>query len=434
MKAKSIKEDINFNYPISQKDRLNRNQKMKNYAYGIQSEFKRLGFDIDSTNIKDGFLIIYFGEKERITDDNPDIKRILSDLNINKWTTFKNKNENYKLICNLRDVEIALTENIGGGGGAGYAVWGGGAGRSFGNPSGGAKFGGRGFGFGSSGNLTGGPNLMYTYDVKPLTQDLQQKPTPQDGEEVIHTGSVIKGNILNNGKEIEGQITHIEQDGDNNILWYTVIDDEQRIQKVDPTSIYLINPEESEFIDMIDPFDEIEDQREMKTVDESLNESPDNIPGTTYGYESLDSYPFGSSQQGNVFIGPEGQSHAKIDKIEDFPYHQGRIWVKHQFISFWEAPSKKELINILNQLELKFDDVYTFSIEIKDDDEEWNIYTLDFYPDNIKNNISINRSDHVKSPLNKKIKKLPKGLGSNKLLPIQQRFKMHQYENFYPNI
>jgi hypothetical protein len=57
---------------------------------------------------------------------------------------------------------ILVRENIGGAGGAGYAVYGGGWGRSFGNPSMGGRFGGRGFGFGGSQNLTGGPNLMYT--------------------------------------------------------------------------------------------------------------------------------------------------------------------------------------------------------------------------------------------------------------------------------
>jgi len=140
-------------------------------------------------------------------------------------------------------------ENIGGAGGAGYAVWGGGWGRNFGNPSMGGRMFGRGFGFGGSQNLSGGPNLMYTYDVKPLTQDLQQKPSPQDDEETIHTGCKIKGHILDTGKEIEGNIIHIEEDEDNNIKWYVVLDDEGIKQHVDPTSAYLVKPEE-----FIDPF------------------------------------------------------------------------------------------------------------------------------------------------------------------------------------
>lgn len=153
-------------------------------------------------------------------------------------------------IMNKDDVLVMIRrvagvdENIGGAGGAGYAVWGGGWGRSFGNPSMGGRFAGRGFGFGGSQNLGGGPNLMYTYSVKPLTQDLQQPPTPQDDEQVIHTGSKIKGKILNTDQDIVGQIVHIEEDHDNNIKWYLVLDpDDGKQKKVDPTSAYLVQEE-----------------------------------------------------------------------------------------------------------------------------------------------------------------------------------------------
>jgi len=147
---------------------------------------------------------------------------------------------------------LGLYENIGGGGGAGYAVYGGGWGRSFGNPSLGSRFNGRGFGFGGSANLSGGPNLMYTYSVKPLNQELQPRPTPQDNEETIHTGSKIKGKVLNTNKDIEGQIIHIEEDHDNNIKYYLVLDPEDGIEKkVDPTSVYLVKPEE-----WVNPFTE----------------------------------------------------------------------------------------------------------------------------------------------------------------------------------
>lgn len=138
---------------------------------------------------------------------------------------------------------INIDEGFLGGGGAGYAVYGGGGG-GFGNPSLGGRFSGRGTGFGGSANLHGGPNLMYTYEVKPLTQTLQQPPTPQDDEQYIHVGSKIKGNIINSAKEIEGNILAIEEDDDNNVKWYLVLDEEGIKQKVDPTTAYLVEPED----------------------------------------------------------------------------------------------------------------------------------------------------------------------------------------------
>ena len=71
-------------------------------------------------------------------------------------------------------------------GGAGYAVYGGGARGGYGNSIG------RGNGFGGSSN-NGGPNIMYTYDIKPLNQLLQQPGTPQGGHRYIHPGSEVNG-------------------------------------------------------------------------------------------------------------------------------------------------------------------------------------------------------------------------------------------------
>ena len=152
------------------------------------------------------------------------------------------------------DIEDVLKENIGGAGGAGYAVWGGGWGRSFGNPSMGGRFTGRGFGFGGSQNLGGGPNLMYTYSVVPLNQKLQTPGTPQGDERYIHVGSEIKGKILNTDQEIEsGKIISIEEDEEGNILHYLVQDLETAEKhKVDPTSVELITHEERPEASMMD--------------------------------------------------------------------------------------------------------------------------------------------------------------------------------------
>jgi hypothetical protein len=152
---------------------------------------------------------------------------------------------------------LSIINEAFGGGGAGYAVYGGGGG-GFGNPSLGGKFAGRGTGYGQGSSNFGGPNLMYTYEVKPLNQVLQQPPTNGDNEEPIHVGSKIKGNVVNSAKEIEGQVLAIEEDDDNNVKWYIVLDDEAIRQKVDPTTAYLVQPDV-----LIDPV-------MMDVVDESF--------------------------------------------------------------------------------------------------------------------------------------------------------------------
>lgn len=148
-----------------------------------------------------------------------------------------------------------LIENVGGAGGAGYAVWGGGWGRNFGNPT--TNFMGRGFGFGGSQNLSGGPNLMYTYSVKPLGQELQPPPSDVVDDSDIHVGCLIKGTIFGTDDErTEGRVLHIERDNDNNIKWFLILDVEDgKKKKIDPTSSYEVIPSEED-----DSWMEIEDE------------------------------------------------------------------------------------------------------------------------------------------------------------------------------
>ena len=130
-----------------------------------------------------------------------------------------------------------LKENIGGGVGAGYSVWGG-AGNGFGNAPG------RGSGFGQSSN-NGGPNLMYTYDIKPLNQLLQQPGTPQGEDRYIHVGSDIAGKVLGKDQYVEGQIVSIKEDEDHNIQYYEVLVTKTAEKvRVDPTSVELFTHEE----------------------------------------------------------------------------------------------------------------------------------------------------------------------------------------------
>jgi len=140
------------------------------------------------------------------------------------------------------DIEEMLKVNEGGAGGAGYAVYGGGGG--FGNPSLGGRFYGRGFGFGNRGSSTG-PNLMYTYSIKPLDPILQQPATPQGDGRYIHVGNHVTGKELNGEKEVDGKIITIKEDGEGNILYYLVQDFDTAVKfKVDPTSATLISQED----------------------------------------------------------------------------------------------------------------------------------------------------------------------------------------------
>jgi hypothetical protein len=117
-------------------------------------------------------------------------------------------------------------------GGAGYAVYGGAA--NYGNP-------GRGIGFGQSSQNKGGPNLMYTYDVKDLNQALQSKPTTQTDEKYVHIGCEVKAKSLETKKWIQGTIISGKEDTDGNLLHYEVLNPATgQTEKVDPSSVELV--------------------------------------------------------------------------------------------------------------------------------------------------------------------------------------------------
>jgi len=265
MRAKSIKENIqDILKPKTEEELLDANKKIDFIMNKIRGEFERR---YPENKIKD-FHYFYDGTGINLTIE---FENKIADMNfiediLYKYPQYTNENspqfyddifpyqphDEDPEIPDIEQVETNIinvlfplsivSESIGG---SGYAVYGGGGRGGFGNPSipvGGRNFG-RGFGFGSSQNLSGGPNLMYTYSVKPLNQYLQQKPTPQDDEQYIHTGNKIKGTILNTKKDIEGQIIYIEKDAEGNIKWYLVLDEKGIKRKVDPTTAYLVEPD-----------------------------------------------------------------------------------------------------------------------------------------------------------------------------------------------
>jgi len=148
-------------------------------------------------------------------------------------------------------------------GGAGYAVYGGAA--NYGNP-------GRGIGFGQSSQNKGGPNLMYTYDVKDLNQALQPPPTPQDEEKYVHAGSEVKIKSLETGKWFEGTIISSKTDSDGNILHYEVLNPTTgQSEKGDPSSVEVINNDMEPGLATLDR-DIVGESLVFESVDFFLNE------------------------------------------------------------------------------------------------------------------------------------------------------------------
>jgi hypothetical protein len=179
----------------------------------------------------------YYINSESLSD--PQIKKLFLFDDPQLSSVSKDLSGMTKMV-NKEDIEEILKEGIGG---AGYAVWGGGSG-GYGNPSMGGRVYGRGFGFGS-GQSNGGPNLMYTYSIKPLDPILQQKVNIQSIERYIHPGSEVHGKILGKKKEVHGKIIAIKNDEDGNVLYYEVQEfDTARKFKIDPTSIKLVTHEE----------------------------------------------------------------------------------------------------------------------------------------------------------------------------------------------
>jgi len=120
-------------------------------------------------------------------------------------------------------------------------------------------------GFGGAANL-GGPNMMYTYEIKALNRTLQPLITHVPEMEIIHIGNDIKGFELNkkDGKIHVGSLRRIEKSENGTLKYYVILDSEINTEiKIDPTSATLISK-----IDGVDPLDsEKEKERDKSKVD-----------------------------------------------------------------------------------------------------------------------------------------------------------------------
>lgn len=109
-------------------------------------------------------------------------------------------------------------------------------------------------GFGGAWNM-GGPNMMYTYEIKPLNHTLEQKPVIDidPNVEQIYVGSKIRGTVVRSNatpekKKIVGIVHKIVQTDNGSIKYYIVQDQAtQEHVKIDPLTAELIIHEPVEY-------------------------------------------------------------------------------------------------------------------------------------------------------------------------------------------
>lgn len=101
-------------------------------------------------------------------------------------------------------------------------------------------------GFGGASNM-GGPNMMYTYEIKPLNHTLEQKPSDFNTQvRSIQIGSKIRGNIIKSNanptdKKAQGIVKKIVISGEGDLKYYVIQDqDTQKDVKIEPISAKLI--------------------------------------------------------------------------------------------------------------------------------------------------------------------------------------------------
>lgn len=152
-------------------------------------------------------------------------------------------------------------------------------------------------GFGGANNL-GGPNMMYTYEIKPLNHALEQKPSDvADQVPQIQVGSNVSGipfrsNANPTPKRIKGIIKKIVKTDDNSLKYYIIQSElSQNLVKIDPLTTTLIIHEPIEHY--FDNTDTIPSRRkekikkhmkESKYVPETLDELNEMLKARLNGY------------------------------------------------------------------------------------------------------------------------------------------------------
>ena len=167
----------------------------------------------------------------------------LDDLKCRTFEIFEDNKLLNSINFKIKKLDLKEAINEYGSTGAGYAVWGGGGGRNFGNPSAGRAIYGKGFGSGGR----AADNSMYTYEIKPLNKILEPYSENTITSRYIHPGCVVKWKLLGKNKHLIGQVQSIKKDGIGDILYYVVKNHETAENfRIDPTSIFIWEPRNEE--------------------------------------------------------------------------------------------------------------------------------------------------------------------------------------------
>ena len=123
-------------------------------------------------------------------------------------------------------------------------------------------------GFGGASNL-GGPNMMYTYEIKALNRNLQPLVVTPPEREDVHIGNDIRGMELNAKDDIThvGILRKIEKSPTGTLKYYVILNPETNIEmKIDPTTALLIS--KTDGVDPLEtPADKQRDKAKVKSPD-----------------------------------------------------------------------------------------------------------------------------------------------------------------------
>ena len=193
------------------------------------------------------------------------------------------------------------------------------------------------------------------------------------------------------------------------------------------------------------------------------NNSPKRIQ-----FDQLDARPFAYTKDGNMFVGEKQSTHKMLTKLTKEIFdndgrgkYSGRLFPSLKVITFWQFPATyKDLIKVIKDIEKKIDfhilsdDKWLVEIpadkEILDlkDGNNWGQWQPSFYDQDFVKVIDYrgghSRSkeylgqEHIESPMKKKKKLVPKGIGSNQKnggtqASLKYKYAMHK-ESFYPSL
>jgi len=120
-------------------------------------------------------------------------------------------------------------------------------------------------GFGGAANM-GGPNMMYTYEIKALNRNLQPLVMTPPEIEIIHDGNDVSGQELNkkDGKIHVGILRKTVKSENGSLKWYEILCPQTNTMiKIDPTTARLISKTAG-----VDPRETDEEKaRDKSTVD-----------------------------------------------------------------------------------------------------------------------------------------------------------------------